>query len=330
MQTTAGYGAEPDIYSTRSLTHGHPTWVSLVNSFIGRMRIEALGKEDGFFGRLTSWQLGCLKLVLVSARGVPVRALANRERSPVPRSPNVWLGMCLRGSYEIAWGHRTVEVGPLYAAVLDYARPRTITFASSCDLLWVKVPHIFLPARLLEEHHVIIDGTQGAGYLARQTLQGIIDQGPQADLGDTDAIAAGVMQLVSAAVTPLLRDPPASSTYQAGVLQRVKQHVEQNLGNDALCLQSVAEAVRLSPRYINKLFEAEETSLMRWIWSRRLQRARAALESGGQRTISELAYACGFKNLSHFSRSFRERYRCAPSELLIRGALAPGDSRDER
>jgi transcriptional regulator GlxA family with amidase domain len=146
------------------------------------------------------------------------------------------------------------------------------------------------------------------------------------------------MKLVSAAMTPLLPDSPAISAHQAAALQRVKHHVEQNLGNDALCLQSVADAVGLSPRYINKLFEAEATSLMRWTWSRRLQRAHGALQTGGRRAISELAYACGFKNLSHFSRSFRERYGCAPSEMLngqavegIGGAVAdPSDSRAKR
>jgi AraC-like DNA-binding protein len=279
--------------------------------------VDALGGGEGFYGRLASWRLGCLKFVRASGTGAPVRAVADRGRAPVPGLHNVWLGMCLHGSYEIAGRHRAVEVGPSHGAILDYARPRSMSFAPSCDLLWVKLPHVLLPPQLLEEDHVIIDGTRGAGYLVRQLLQGIVDQGPHADLGDTEAIVAGVMKLVSAAVSPLLRESPACSAHQAALLQRVKQHVEQNLGNDALCLQSVARALGLSPRYINKLFEAEQTSLMRWTWGRRLQHAHASLRSGGRRAISELAYECGFKNLSHFSRSFRARYGCAPSQLIV-------------
>jgi AraC-like DNA-binding protein len=225
--------------------------------------------------------------------------------------------MCLAGSYEIASGGRTAEVRPAHIAVLDGARPPTITFAASCELLWVKVPRVFLPVHLLDEKHFVIDGTRGAGCLVQHTLRGIIDRREEPDLGATDTIVEGVMKLVTAAVSPLRRDSAdMGSAHRALALRRVKLHVEQNLGDDALSLQSIADALGMSPRYMNKLFESERTSVMRWAWSQRLERARLALESGARHSITAVACSFGFKNTSHFSRSFRARFGCSPSSLL--------------
>ena len=42
------------------------------------------------------------------------------------------------------------------------------------------------------------------------------------------------------------------------------------------------------------------------------------------RTGSAIAYAAGFADLSHFNRSFRQRYRCTPSNVRAR-QRRPGD-----
>ena len=48
--------------------------------------------------------------------------------------------------------------------------------------------------------------------------------------------------------------------------------------------------------------------------SKNLAAARAMLEDG--RSVTETCFACGYNNLSHFSRSFAARY----------GAPPPGDA----
>ena len=45
----------------------------------------------------------------------------------------------------------------------------------------------------------------------------------------------------------------------------------------------------------------------------RLEKA-AALISGGGVSVSEVAWKVGFKDVSHFSKRFRARYRVTPSE----------------
>jgi AraC-like DNA-binding protein len=52
----------------------------------------------------------------------------------------------------------------------------------------------------------------------------------------------------------------------------------------------------------------------RWLTERRLLRAEVMLRSG-DRSISEIAFDCGFKNPSHFSRIFKDKYGMAPSKF---------------
>lgn len=50
----------------------------------------------------------------------------------------------------------------------------------------------------------------------------------------------------------------------------------------------------------------------KWIIQRRLKAAHELLASGKQR-VTDVCYHVGFKNLSHFSRIYKETYGVAPS-----------------
>jgi AraC-like DNA-binding protein len=84
-----------------------------------------------------------------------------------------------------------------------------------------------------------------------------------------------------------------------------------------LSADEIATGVHLSPRYVFELFSDEEMSLMKWVWSERLARCSRDLADGALRgrSISEIAYSWGFCDLSHFSRSFKQKYRLSPREF---------------
>jgi AraC-like DNA-binding protein len=53
-----------------------------------------------------------------------------------------------------------------------------------------------------------------------------------------------------------------------------------------------------------------------WILTHRLNACQAALGDPQQqsRNIAEIAYSCGFNDLSYFNRSFRTRFDMTPGE----------------
>lgn len=51
----------------------------------------------------------------------------------------------------------------------------------------------------------------------------------------------------------------------------------------------------------------------KWIVNRRLEAAHELLASGRYDKVTNVCYQVGFKNLSHFSRIYKERYGCPPT-----------------
>ena len=80
---------------------------------------------------------------------------------------------------------------------------------------------------------------------------------------------------------------------------------------------SLAATLNVTPRYVQRLFEADGTTFSEYLMEQRLARAHRLLcEPGASRTaISIIAYDVGFGDLSHFNRRFRRQYGLTPREL---------------
>jgi AraC-like DNA-binding protein len=75
----------------------------------------------------------------------------------------------------------------------------------------------------------------------------------------------------------------------------------------------LAAAAGLSERYVNELlYEAGASFTMR-LNELRLRKAAALLTRGGESRISDIAFDCGFNDLSYFNRCFRRRFGLTPS-----------------
>jgi AraC-like DNA-binding protein len=90
------------------------------------------------------------------------------------------------------------------------------------------------------------------------------------------------------------------------------RHSEPMLNGDR-----IARALGLSTRYIQQLFEENGRTLSAEIINERLKAARTQLADpvrDGDK-ISDIAYRCGFSDLSHFNRVFRQKYGDTPSAI---------------
>ena len=85
--------------------------------------------------------------------------------------------------------------------------------------------------------------------------------------------------------------------------------------------KKIARANRISPSYLYSLFADNNTTVSQFIQARRLQKAYEMLvaDANGALTVSEIAYQVGFKNASHFSRTFSRHFRIAPCDARQSG-----------
>jgi AraC-like DNA-binding protein len=84
---------------------------------------------------------------------------------------------------------------------------------------------------------------------------------------------------------------------------------------DELTVSELARAAGMSMFHFIRIFTAlVGTPPHRYLLETRLGAARAMLADG--RSVTETCYACGFGDLSHFSRSFARRFGAPPSAFI--------------
>ena len=100
---------------------------------------------------------------------------------------------------------------------------------------------------------------------------------------------------------------------------RIKRFIANQLSDTELNSEVISRAVGLSPRYINNLFNEDNTSLMRYLTKQRLSRSRHYLATPlyNYLSITEVAMKSGFSNMAHFSRIFRQAYGLSPSDYRL-------------
>lgn len=98
------------------------------------------------------------------------------------------------------------------------------------------------------------------------------------------------------------------------LMQKVMKVINEHLADPALNVEMLAANVGMSRVHMHrKLKELANQSARDFIRTIRLKQA-ATLLSEKNLTVSEVAYATGFSNLSHFSNSFRDFYGVSPTE----------------
>lgn len=104
---------------------------------------------------------------------------------------------------------------------------------------------------------------------------------------------------------------------RAARLKAVKADIAANLTSRDLTVTAVALRQRVTPRYVQMLFDGEGTTFSQFVLGERLACARRMLldPRHARQSIGTIAYASGFGDLSHFNHAFRRRYGATPSEV---------------
>ncbi|MEP0547221.1 MAG: two-component regulator propeller domain-containing protein [Rhodothermales bacterium] len=115
--------------------------------------------------------------------------------------------------------------------------------------------------------------------------------------------------------------PQEMTSADDAFLERVREAVEARLGDEAFSVSSLAEEVGVSRGHLHRQLKAlagqTPTDLIR---TARLERA-AHLLDGRAGSVSEIAYAVGFKSVAYFSDSFVRAYGCRPSSYAAREGM---------
>ncbi|MBI3701251.1 MAG: AraC family transcriptional regulator [Afipia sp.] len=102
-------------------------------------------------------------------------------------------------------------------------------------------------------------------------------------------------------------------------VRRSEEYIEAHW-DEALTMEKICEVTDHSARAIFKAFQKSRGySPMAFAKQVRLRHAREMLSLPDQNTsVTGVAFACGFSNLGHFAKDYRETFKERPSETLAR------------
>ncbi len=111
-------------------------------------------------------------------------------------------------------------------------------------------------------------------------------------------------------------DNTASLNYETKKLEELRQYLATNIYRTAPTIEKMAYMVEMSPSKFKNYFKKYTGySPHQYILTVRLTKAFELL-STGEFSISQVAYKVGFHHPASFSRFFKQKFYCSPSEIM--------------
>lgn len=101
-------------------------------------------------------------------------------------------------------------------------------------------------------------------------------------------------------------------------IKKIMVYIEENY-NLNISLDNMAKSANISTSTCLRLFKTVlNMTPITYLLSFRIKKATEKLKHSNGKTISEIAYSCGFSDASYFNRCFRKEYGITPSEFISR------------
>jgi len=223
----------------------------------------------------------------------------------------------MAGQSTVVQNDHTVELAVGDVALVDAARPVTY-FSEKRNGQWLSLQ---LPRQSLISHL----GFEPEGGLCRlgETLAGRLCFRLVRDaVNERDSSPAAAEPYMQLAIYDLIGalfaapDLPNTSSHTDKLFKRVCGIIKDRFAEPDLGPCEVAAEAGISLRYLQKLFTARGSTCTHFIHLVRLDHAARQLHRRGllntNQPISEIAYASGFSNYTHFARQFRRRFGHPP------------------
>ena len=254
---------------------------------------------------------------------------ASSQRQDVFRTPSriarahedfILIALGKHGAGGVVQDGRETLIHPGEFAIYDTTRPYELHFDEAFTQAILQVPRNMLLRRLAGTEALTAIAFGSDRPLQKLAHDFVYQLCQSADrIGEEHAaqLSEQAVDLIAMALSERLGSQPlASSTHRSSLLYRLKAHIRAHLADPELSLAATAAALGISPRYVNDLLSDEKTSFQRYLLRERLTHCKRDLASPSlaHRHVSEIAFAWGFNDLSHFGRVFREHYGASPRD----------------
>lgn len=248
----------------------------------------------------------------------PVR---NRHTNALIDNDDLVLVVIREGAGEVNQYGRVATIKEGEAVLTANGSPATFTGLMKTQVMNFRLNREFLKQRIADVDDLVIRPiASGNRTLLLLTVYANVLH-DQKELGTPELrhMVASHMHDLAALVIGANRDTrdiARGRGVRAARLRSIKDSILGDLARHDLSLGAVAAQHGITPRYLNMLFEDEETTFSEFVLAQRLTQARRLLSDPRfkARSISSIAFGVGFGDLSYFNRTFRRRFGMTPSE----------------
>ena len=291
-------------------------WADLLSRHVRPMRIEP-GGEGALRAEIEARPVGGLRIARVSGAGIN----ALHTRAQVARGDGRLYGACvsLDGEARITRRSETIALRPGDIFITDSRQEFALDLVRPWRHLLITVPTGWLDSRVAQPERL-------AGAVLRPNPLGRLWASHLAAgfaLADEFSSAAATLfarqslDLLVQLLDESHRDGrTAAETVRAAVFVAGGRVIARRFGEPDLTPASIARDVGVSSRTLERAFAAHGETVMRRVFDERLSQAASHLRSpdSAHRSITDIAFACGFNDSSHFGRLFFRKMQVTPSQ----------------
>jgi AraC-like DNA-binding protein len=282
------------------------------------VEIEHHVDPDEVSARSAGRRLGRLSIQTVTTTPMTLRRTVRLARADP--EPSIVVELQVAGRRSVVQGNRRTMLGPGDLILLDCRRPYLSTSLDQTSQQSVRIPtaDLALTDHALARVAGLRLGPQNpVANLAATYLTQLIGDHRLAAEADLEVFEAPTIELIRAVVATQLDDGvQATEPMENTLALRIMEFARQHLTDPDLTAAKIASANNISVRHLYTTLSRSGVVLGEWIRVRRLEGSRRELarSAATRRTISSIAYAWGFGDATHFSRTFREAFGMSPRE----------------
>lgn len=194
-----------------------------------------------------------------------------------------------------------------------------------------RVITLFAPAELVQAEFQWPDALHGRALqcttpLSRLAVEHIVALNREIAAMSPEAAGTAIRDATRLVVAAFARQARlggnARAAVRAAMFGRVRRYVRANLHQESLSPEHVLQALQLTRPTLYRMFQ-HEGGLGSYIRHVRLREAAEELRLRPDLMVADIAYGCGFRSASDFTRAFRRAFDMTPQDFRQACATVP-------
>ncbi len=293
-------------------------WHSLICKRFSKSQFSRENRREKFSGRLKQFELGATRISKIDAS--PLTYIRDRSEISADHVDGHVFMLVQSGSINVDQNDSrlVVRAGELF--VYRHGMPFHLDF-----VLPYRAISIWAPPDLFRVHSnnrsisspSVLSSAMGNTSLAVSMLSHLADIAGTQAFQHVSQLGGAVLDVLASSLTGSAEgglDDRASA-----VADTLEEYVKRYIDDPDISPERLANVGGLSLRTLNRVFASKGTTPMRWVLQLRLNESYAGLKAGRHATVTEAAFAYGFRDTSHFSRAFSTHFGRPPSQVISAG-----------